>query len=689
MSRHFNIDDTDLGLIQVAYFDGGGDLDGAMDALADLAREKVVGYDVETTYHPDWQDDPKAGLDPWRSRLRLVQFATEDGRVFMFDIFTLPDSVKDGLRNLLESPLPVKVAHNAKFDVKFARFFLGVRRFGRVFDTENGARQVSCGRHKIKISLKDAVLQFLNLDISKTQQRSDWSLMPLEQEQLEYAARDPFLNLKLRAVLLEQMKELEILKAVAIDFDTIDPVAAMELQGFPINVEMWHSTDVLMKERRLDIIDEIYDEFRASGAVPQQALFSSAPLGGKRQKDRIRLNSPKQIQELLVLYGVEIPEKRDKKTGKVSKTTDTPNLKPIAANYKVLPKLLLFRELDKRKSSYGSAYTNKYVNPATGRIHANFDPLATKTGRFACENPNLQQIPHIEEYRSCFRARPGYKFVSADYSQIELRVAAELSGDEGFIKAFQSGADFHDATTSLMFNLPMPPPADTPERKEWEKTKEGKHFKEMRGFAKRINFGIIYGMGAKALSMQTGLPANKDELYMKFRDEGMTRDEANAKAAEIDTAQDYIDKYGARFERLMEFLDHCGKETARNGEIRTWVGRLAKFFVDQKDRGSRAQAERNGKNTPIQGGAGEILKIALRYLHDRIWQAEEDGIVPVGSITLVNIIHDEVILEVLDDERILLFAKDLLETAMKDAGHLILKSVPCKVDADITAEWKK
>jgi DNA polymerase I-like protein with 3'-5' exonuclease and polymerase domains len=682
----FNIDDADLGFLQVEYYSGEEELE--LQAIQTITKEKVIGYDVETTFAEEWKDDPKAGLDPWRSRLRLIQFALEDGRIFMFDFFEMADKVKDSIRDLLERPLPVKTAHNAKFDVKFARHFLGVRKFGRVFDTESGSRQISCGRNKIRISLKDAVLQFLGITISKTEQRSDWSLPVLTEEQLRYAARDPFLNLKLRAYLLEEMKRLEIIQSVAIDFDTIDPVAAMELAGFPFDPEKWEATDLLMKERRLDVIDEIYDEFRESGAVKQQAFFSSAPLGGKRKKDQIKINSPKQIQELLVLYGVEIPEKRDKKTGVVSKTTDTPNLKPIAANYKILPKLLLFRELDKRKTSYGGKYTNKYLNPATLRIHADFDPLKTKTGRFACENPNLQQIPHIEEYRSCFVARKGRKFVSADYSQIELRVAAELSGDEGFIEAFQSGADFHDATTSLMFHLPMPP-QDEAERKIFDQTPEGKHFKEMRGFAKRINFGIIYGMGAKALSMQTGLHESKDTLFDELRKTGKTVEEAAEISRTTDTAQDYIDKYGRRFTRLMSYLDRVGKQTAKTGEIRTWVGRLARFTVDQRDRASRAQAERNGKNTPVQGGAGEILKIALRYIHDRVIEAENNGIVPVGSITLVNIIHDEVILEVDDIEFILNFAKDLLETAMKDAGHLLLKQVPCKVDAAITNEWKK
>jgi DNA polymerase I-like protein with 3'-5' exonuclease and polymerase domains len=690
MSKNFTVH-SPFGLLNVEYIDDDESI--ALQTIAELSKEKVIGYDVETTYREEWFGDKMAGLDPHRSRLRLVQFACTDRRVFIFDFFSASPAVKEGLLNLLEKPLPVKVAHNAKFDVKFAKYFLNVRKFGRLCCTELLSRLVTCGQKKIRISLKNSIFERLGITLEKEEQLSDWSRPILEQSQLEYAAIDAFAVLPLREDLIKDVRRLEIERAAVIDFDTVDVVAGMELKGFPIDPELWIANDELMKERRLDVIDEIYNEFRSTGVVPQQGLFASAPLGGSKKKDQIKINSPKTLQWLLELYGVEIPEKKDKVSGKVSKTTDTPNLKPLAKHYKVLPLLLLFRELDKRKSSYGAKYIEKYVNPATGRIHADYDPLATKTGRFACASPNLQQIPHIVEYRSCFVAPEGKKFVSADYSQIELRVAAELTGDEGFIKAFQSGADFHDATTALMFHLEMPP-EDKKERKDWDKTEEGLHFKEMRGFAKRINFGIIYGMGAYALSMQTGLDANKDELRKRLirekdDNDAFSEDWLEETVAKTDTAQDYIDKYCERFATLMVGLDAWGKDAAKFGEIRTWIGRLAKFSIDRKLKGSIAKAERNGKNTPVQGGAGEILKIALRLIYDAIYNAEVAGMIPVGSVTMVNIIHDEIILEVNDEPFTLNWARTILEKAMKESGELILKQVPCKVDADITTEWKK
>jgi DNA polymerase I-like protein with 3'-5' exonuclease and polymerase domains len=657
--RKLILNSSDFGILNVFYLREDSD---ALKAIGRLREEKFLGFDTETCPLPEYAEDQRAGLDPHRNQLRLVQLATQSGDIYLFDLFVLSEVTKVKLKDLLESPLPVKVAHNANFDVKQSRKHLGVRHFGRVFCTDLGVRLIKAGGRKYPISLKDAVYEYLNIELKKESQLSDWSAPNLTDEQLEYAALDAFVVLRLRWRLLGHIKEMGLEQAAKIDFDVIDPVAAMELVGFPLDRDMWVAVDEQMQEKRWDVLDEIYDQLRGEdGVIQQQGLFSAAPLATKR-KNRIKINSPKQVQWILEELGIEVPEKKDRKTQKVSKTTSTPFLIPIQKIHTFIPKLMLFRELDKRKTSYGAAFCDEHIHSITGRVHSRYDPAGTKTYRFNSNDPNLQNIPHLQEYRSCFRVLvPKRKFVSADYSQIELRVAAEASGDEGFIAAFNSGKDFHDATTVLMFGLPEPPLADTPERKAWEKTDEGKYFKEMRTYAKRINFGIIYGMGAKRLAMQTGL----------------TEEEA----------QGYINKYAETFPKLMEYLENEGKTCARTGESYMWTGRVTKFFVDHKDKGSIAQAERNGKNTPIQGGAGEILKISLRLIWDEIWELEKSGKVRFDSVWLVNIIHDEVILEC--DEQDAEMLAELLKTCMIKAGELFLKRVPCKVDPSITDEWKK
>jgi DNA polymerase I-like protein with 3'-5' exonuclease and polymerase domains len=370
--------------------------------------------------------------------------------------------------------------------------------------------------------------------------------------------------------------------------------------------------------------------------------------------------------------------------------------------YKILPLLFEFRELDKRKTSYGSDYCKKYCNPITGRIHADFDPQGTKTARFSNNKPNLQQIPTLPEYRQCFVAPLGYVFVGGDFSQIELRIAAELSGDPKYLEAFSNAdTDFHGATAEFMFGVK---PGDA-------------NYKHMRDIAKRINFGIIYGMAAGKLAMQTDLPENKDWLRLQLLEAAgvipsatrfvtrlimeeemkpwdavkqgrlLTKDldigkETEEKVASTDTAQDYLDQYYTTFERLMEFLKDRGRETANNAEIRMLSGRLVKFWVNRKERWSIGQANRNGMNTPIQGLAGEILKLAMRKFFDRIYEANK-----IGIVKMVLTMHDE--LQCVCPESEADWTKKNLEESMVEAGQYYLKVVPVKVSLEVKSYWAK
>jgi DNA polymerase-1 len=276
------------------------------------------------------------------------------------------------------------------------------------------------------------------------------------------------------------------------------------------------------------------------------------------------------------------------------------------------------------------------INPVTGRLHADFRQIGAPTGRFACTNPNIQQVPHAVEYRRCFSGHPaGRKLVIADYSQIELRILAEFSGDRGFIEAFNSGADLHRVTASQVFNVSIDQVS-----------------KDQRDFAKRLNFGVVYGIGAQRFSIMTGLS--------------------------VAEAENVLRKYFSTYRGLDNYLRDAANRAVTERQARTASGRLVRFRYDENDRQQISMTHRNGKNTPIQGTSADILKRALRLLTDEL---------RATSAKIVNIIHDEVVVETDADEAEEIAQK--VERAMCDAGQEYLATVPVKVETEIAEEWIK
>lgn len=271
----------------------------------------------------------------------------------------------------------------------------------------------------------------------------------------------------------------------------------------------------------------------------------------------------------------------------------------------------------------------------TGRIHADFNQLRADTGRFSCSNPNLQQIPATAEYRSCFTAEPGNKLVTADYSQVELRILAELSQDFEFIKAFESGEDLHKATASNMFGVTIE-----------EVTKE------MRTQAKSINFGLAYGRGASSLAEQIG--------------------------TSVDKAKELINKYFVVYNGIHSWLENAGKIAVRNGYSRTLSNRIRRYKFDPKIRSEVATIDRQGKNSPIQGTSADITKQALVMINKAIKNT---------PVRLINTVHDEIVLEAPED--LSEWAGKILEEKMIEAARVYLKKVPVVVDVSISDVWMK
>ncbi len=588
------------------YFQLIKDAETLKEACEKLSRNSILGFDTETT-----------DLDPYEGKIRLVQLSTGsetsviDLKPFAEkgDLRTLPDL--EPLRELLANQQITKIAHNAKFDAKWVKHHLGTE-VGGIFDTLLASQLIAAGDQDRRHSLAEVVSFFLGQELDKSEQVSDWSANELSQSQVEYAAKDAAIMVALREKVWEKLTADGLTKAAQLEFECVMPVAAMELQGFYLDRERWLEQLEKVKLRQARLADELQDML--SAGVAQASLFGRA---------EINLDSQAQVTDALKNLGVPVPE-----------TTRGWQLQPLANDYPVIAKLLEYRSVAKGLTSFG-ANILEFIKPQTGRIHADFRLIGAPTGRFSCSNPNLQQIPHGIEYRRAFLATEGKKLVIADYSQIELRILAEFSEDENFIKAFVSGADFHAATAAQVFSIT--PEEVTPDQ---------------RSFAKRLNFGVVYGIGASRLAMMTGLTQTEAENLMR--------------------------RYFGTYRKLDAWLREAGTKVVKERISRTASGRMYRFRFDETDRQAVAGARRNGMNFPIQGTSADILKRSLHLLHQAIAGT---------SARLVNIVHDEIIVECDANEAD--STARLLENAMVSAGREFISRVPIKVDIEIADEWVK
>jgi DNA polymerase I-like protein with 3'-5' exonuclease and polymerase domains len=579
-------------------------------AVAEVSAHAAVGFDTETT-----------ALDPYRGRMRLMQLAAPGGAAYIIDLdyFRAPDGTADRaalapLLGLLAAVRPVKVAHNAKFDAKWTKQGFDTE-LGGVFDTMLASQLVSAGESEDRHSLAAVAARYLDETVDKSEQLSDWS-GELSASQLEYAARDAALMLPLRDRLIELLKRDGLVGVAQLEFECVVPVASLELAGIFLDAARWREQLAIVEKRRAILAEEL--QVMLAEESSQQSFF------GPTRND-INLDSHVQLTKALkrVLPGVELPN-----------STRNWKLQPLAAEHEVIRVLLEYRTVQKALTSYGENILNE-INPATGRIHANFHQIGAPTGRFACTNPNVQQVPHAVEYRRCFRAPAGRKLVIADYSQIELRILAHVTEDKGFIDAFNSGADLHRVTAAQVFNTPL-----------------AEVTKEQRDFAKRLNFGVVYGIGAQRFSMMTGIPLTE--------------------------AEGILARYFQTYRGLDTWLREAARKAVRERTARTMSGRLARFNFDAEDRQAASLAQRNGKNMPIQGASADILKRALRLLHDRLKET---------TAQLVNIVHDEIVVEA--DAATAEEIARLVEEAMCAAGEEYVTRVPVKVETEVADEWVK
>ncbi len=565
------------------------ELPGVAEALADV---EAVGADIETT-----------DLSPRDGKTRLLQLATPD-ETYVVDVFSVRDL--SPLAEVLEDG-PVKTFHNAKFDLAFLLEEHGIS-VSPVFDTMLAAQLLDGGNYGASYALEAVAERYLDEAVDKSERRADWS-GELSRAQLEYAARDAAILLPLRESLSGKLEEEGLGYISGVEFGAVAAISEMELAGIRLDLARWKELEVTVRERR-DLAAERLESF----FPPPEGVLPLEGLG-----PRLNLNSPKQITDAFRTLGIELP--------------DTKVWTLLKIEHPAARALLEYRELQKKLGTYLEPYP-KFIHPRTGRIHANFLQCRVPTGRLACTNPNIQQIPHEDEFRRCFVAEEGNVLVIADYSQIELRILAEVSDDPAFVGAFQRGDDLHRLTAATMYGVPME-----------EVTKD------QRSDAKRINFGLMYGRGARSLSAQLGTDEER--------------------------GRQLIDEYFANYPKVQRFLQMTANRAMRDRTLRTLAGRVRKFGNDPvaDDRGAM---RREAMNFPIQGAASDIAKLALGYVREDLGGLDA---------RLINSIHDEFVVECAEDSSG--EVSERTKAAMIRAGEEILDEVPVDVEVVVSREWRK
>jgi DNA polymerase I len=396
--------------------------------VEELTGQQYISLDLETT-----------GLDPHADRIRLIQVSTVE-KTWLIDAYQVPVT---GLKAVLEGG-PIKIVQNGKFDWQFLHA-QGLW-MEPVFDTML-ADQVIHHRSYGK-GLGDLAKDYLDLELPKEMQKSDWS-GELAEEQLEYAERDAQVLPPLASAIMSQVRELQLEKVVELENAALPAIAWMEFRGVGFDLDGWQAL-ADKAENRVKELRETLNRMAMEG------------IGDKP----VDWDSPEQVQEALNLLGIPVPDTKEE------------SLQAHKEAHPIVVVLLDYREMSKRASTYGVDWL-RHLNMETGRIHADWRQIGAESGRMACKAPNLQNLPMGKDYRACFKAAPGKVFVKADYSQIELRIAAEISGDKNLLKAFQKGQDIHVlAATYITGKEASVITADE------------------RQLAKAVNFGLIYGLGA-------------------------------------------------------------------------------------------------------------------------------------------------------------------------------------------------
>jgi DNA polymerase-1 len=578
--------------------------------LQNLLKQTSVCFDTETT-----------GLDALHAELVGISFSYEKGKGFYIPF---PENQTEA-KALIEKFIPFfenenieKIGQNLKYDLKIlSNYAINVE--GKLFDTMIAHYLINPDmRHNMDI-LAETYLKYSPKpieDLIGKKGKNQKSMRDVELEEIkEYAAEDADVTLQLKEIFTAELDKTETKKLFdEIEIPLVKVLADMEKEGIRVDVDFLKS---LSKELDNDIKSLEKNIYETAG-------------------HSFNLASPKQLGEVL-FDKLKIGGAKQKKTKTGQYATGEEVLSYLANDNPIVKDILNWRQLIKLQNTYVDALPNQ-VDKITGRIHTDYMQTVAATGRLSSNNPNLQNIPIRTErgrqIRKAFVARDeNYTLISADYSQIELRIIAALSGEENMIKAFLNNEDIHKSTASKVFDVPLE-----------EVTRE------QRSHAKTVNFGIIYGVSAFGLSNQTSL----------------SRSESAA----------LIEAYYKTYPRLKTYIQEQIEFARENGYVQTILGRR-RYLKDINSQNAmvRGGAERNAVNAPIQGSAADIIKIAMINIHKKLtsenWKSK-----------MLLQVHDELVFDVHNDE--LEKIQPMIKHEMENAFKL---DVPLTVELGMGKDW--
>ena len=583
--------------------------------VAKLEKAELIAFDTETT-----------SLNYMDAELVGVSFCIEEGEAAYVPVaHDYPDApaqlsrefVLDALKPILESDTVIKVGQHIKYDKNvLANYDINLNGIG--FDTmlESYVLNSTAQRHDMD-SLALAYLGHKTIHFEeiagKGAKQLTFNQISLE-EAGPYAAEDADITLRLHNAIWTKLKEIPELKNLLIDVEV--PLACvlsrMEQEGVLIDSQRLRQQSQDLATRIAELESEVHEE----------------------AGEPFNLGSTKQLQHVL-FEKMSLPI--IKKTPKGAPSTSEDVLQELALEYPLPKKIMEYRGLTKLKNTYTDKLP-KMINHRTGRVHTSYHQAVTATGRLSSTDPNLQNIPIRNEegrrVRQAFVPREGNKFVAADYSQIELRIMAHLSGDKGLLDAFAHGKDIHKATAAEVFGVPLD-----------EVTTE------QRRSAKAINFGLIYGMSAFGLSKQLNIPRNE--------------------------AQKYMDLYFERYPGVLEYMDSTRESAKEKGYVETVFGRRLYLPDIKASNGARRKgAERAAINAPMQGTAADIIKMAMIKVDDWIRKNASD------DVTMMMQVHDELVFEIKED-KVETYVSTI--TALMESAATL--NVPLVVEAGVGENW--
>jgi len=586
-----------------------GDL-GTKLFLQNLLNQTSVCFDTETT-----------GIDALNAELVGMSFSWQKGEAFYIPFPENQEEAQvlvDKFKPFFENENIEKIGQNIKYDLKILSNY-GVQIKGKLFDTMIAHYLINPDmRHNMDV-LSETYLKYSPKsieDLIGKKGKNQKSMRDVSLEEIkEYAAEDADVTYQLKQNFSPILDKAETKKLFdEIEIPLIPVLAAMELEGINLDVPFLKEMSVEMAKESSELEQKIYE---TAG-------------------EKFNLASPKQLGDVL-FDKMKIGGAKQKKTKTGQYATGEEILSYLANDNPIVKDILDWRQMVKLQSTYIDALPNQ-VDKKTGRVHTDYMQTVAATGRLSSNNPNLQNIPIRTErgrlIRKAFIARDeNYTLLSADYSQIELRIIAALSGEENMIKAFQNNEDIHRSTAAKVFNVPLD-----------EVTKE------QRSNAKTVNFGIIYGVSAFGLSNQTSL--------------------SRKESAEL------IDAYYATYPKLKSYMSNQVDFARENGYVQTVLGRRRYLKdINSANMMVKSGAERNAVNAPIQGSAADIIKIAMINIHKKLtsenWKSK-----------MLLQVHDELVFDVHNSE--LEKIKPMIKHEMENAFKM---DVPLDVEIGVGENW--